>query len=141
MVTIHQLLKEPRKAKIRKVFRALLKPRLTKDTTLKSFKRFSQPFRKGVVGKVLIMKPKKPNSALRKIAQVKFTSLQNTSKFYAYIPGIGHNLVEHAVVLVRGGRTQDVPGLRYKLVRGKGDLQGMKDRRTSRSKYGVKRPK
>ena len=82
--------------------------------------------------------PKKPNSALRKIARVR---LSNGIEVSSYIPGVGHNLQEHSVVLIRGGRVKDLPGVRYHIVRGSLDLQGVKDRKQSRSKYGAKRPK
>ncbi|KZW03349.1 ribosomal protein S12 [Exidia glandulosa HHB12029] len=94
--------------------------------------------RKGVVAAVEIRKPKKPNSAQRKIAKVKLTTGKTVA---AYIMGEGHNLQEHSVVLVRGGRTQDLPGVRYKIVRGTMDLAGVVNRSTARSKYGVKKPK
>jgi len=94
--------------------------------------------RKGVTLAVMTMKPKKPNSAQRKVARVKLTTGKNV---LAYIPGEGHNLQEHSVVLVRGGRTQDLPGVRYKLIRGAMDLGGVAGRNCSRSKYGTKKPK
>jgi small subunit ribosomal protein S12 len=97
----------------------------------------NNPQKKGVCLKLVIKKPKKPNSALRKLAKVK---LSNGSIIYAYIPGIGHNLQEHGVVLVRGGRVKDLPGVKYKCVRGKFDLAGVPNRKTSRSKYGTKLP-
>jgi len=96
------------------------------------------PQLKGVCQRVVIVKPKKPNSALRKVAKVK---LSNGSIIHAYIPGIGHNLQEHGIVLVRGGRVKDLPGVQYKCIRGKFDLSGVTNRNTSRSKYGVKKPK
>lgn len=95
------------------------------------------PQLKGVCLRVLIKKPKKPNSALRKVAKVK---LSNGSIIFAYIPGIGHNLQEHGLVLVRGGKRKDLPGIKYICVRGKYDLAGVVGRKTSRSKYGAKRP-
>ncbi|CDK25995.1 unnamed protein product [Kuraishia capsulata CBS 1993] len=95
------------------------------------------PVRKGVVVRVMIKKPKKPNSAQRKVARVR---LSNGNMVYAYIPGEGHNAQEHSVVLVRGGRVQDLPGVKYHLVRGPLDLSGVANRGTSRSKYGVKKP-
>ncbi|ODV81381.1 ribosomal protein S12 [Suhomyces tanzawaensis NRRL Y-17324] len=96
------------------------------------------PFRKGVVLRVMILKPKKPNSALRKCCRVRLT---NGNVISALIPGEGHNLQEHHLVLVRGGRVQDIPGVKYHLVRGVYDLAGVANRATSRSKYGVKKPK
>lgn len=98
----------------------------------------TSPFRKGVVLRVMILKPKKPNSALRKCCRVRLT---NGNVISALIPGEGHNLQEHNLVLVRGGRVQDVPGVKYHLVRGVYDLAGVANRTTSRSKYGVKKPK
>ncbi|KAI8873442.1 30S ribosomal protein S12 [Ramicandelaber brevisporus] len=95
------------------------------------------PQRKGVCVKVYTMKPKKPNSAIRKVANVRLTTGKTV---IAYIPGEGHNLQEHSVVLVRGGNKQDLPGVRYTLVRGALDFQGVPTRRTSRSKYGTKKP-
>ncbi|KAF9896909.1 hypothetical protein BX616_006517 [Lobosporangium transversale] len=94
--------------------------------------------KKGVCVRVFVQKPRKPNSAVRKVARVK---LSNDKVVNAYIPGEGHNLQEHSVVLVRGGRVPDLPGVRYHLVRGAMDLQGVASRRTSRSKYGTKKPK
>lgn len=96
------------------------------------------PQRKGIVMQVFTAKPKKPNSAKRKVARVRLTS---GKVLQAYIPGEGHNLQEHSVVLVRGGRAQDLPGVRYKLVRGASDLGGVANRVTARSRYGAKRPK
>ena len=93
--------------------------------------------KKGVCLKVYTVKPKKPNSAMRKVAKVRLT---NGQEIISYIPGEGHNLQEHSVVAVRGGRVPDCPGVKYKMVRGKFDLQGVANRRTARSKYGVKRP-
>ena len=96
------------------------------------------PQRKGVVLQAKIMTPKKPNSALRKVARVRLT---NGTEITAYIPGEGHNLQEHSIVLVRGGRVKDLPGVRYHIVRGTLDCLGVNERKSSRSKYGVKRPK
>ena len=98
----------------------------------------SSPQKRGVCTSVKTMTPKKPNSALRKIARVRLT---NGSEVTAYIPGIGHNLQEHSVVLIRGGRVKDLPGVRYHIVRGTLDTQGVQKRMQSRSKYGAKRPK
>lgn len=95
------------------------------------------PFKKGVVLRVMVLKPKKPNSALRKVCRVRLT---NGNVVSAYIPGEGHNAQEHSVVLVRGGRCQDLPGVKYHLVRGALDLSGVANRQTSRSKYGAKKP-
>ena len=96
------------------------------------------PQKRGVCTRVYTTTPKKPNSALRKVAKVRLT---NGYEVVSYIPGEGHNLQEHSVVLVRGGRVKDLPGVRYHIVRGSLDLQGVKDRKQSRSKYGAKRPK
>lgn len=96
------------------------------------------PFKKGVVLRVMLLKPKKPNSAQRKCARVRLT---NGSVISALIPGEGHNLQEHNIVLVRGGRVQDIPGVKYHLVRGAYDLAPVANRQTLRSKYGVKKPK
>ncbi len=96
------------------------------------------PFKRGVCTKVTTMTPKKPNSAIRKIARVR---LSNGMEVTAYIPGEGHNLQEHSIVMIRGGRVKDLPGVRYHIVRGIYDAQGVANRRGSRSLYGVKRPK
>jgi len=96
------------------------------------------PQRRGVCIQVKTMTPKKPNSALRKIARVRLT---NQHEVTTYIPGIGHNLQEHSVVLIRGGRVPDLPGIRYHIIRGTIDAAGVADRRQGRSKYGAKRPK
>ena len=96
------------------------------------------PQKRGVCTRVYTTTPKKPNSALRKVARVRLT---NQMEVGAYIPGEGHNLQEHSVVLIRGGRVRDLPGVRYHVLRGVLDTQGVKDRRQSRSKYGAKRPK
>lgn len=96
------------------------------------------PQRRGVCTRVYTTTPKKPNSALRKVARVKLT---NGIEVTSYIPGVGHNLQEHSVVLIRGGRVKDLPGVRYHIVRGTLDAAGVKDRKQSRSKYGAKRPK
>ncbi|MCX7760830.1 MAG: 30S ribosomal protein S12 [Hydrogenothermaceae bacterium] len=96
------------------------------------------PQKRGVCVRVYTTTPKKPNSALRKVARVR---LSNGYEVTCYIPGIGHNLQEHSIVLVRGGRVKDLPGVRYKIVRGALDAAGVKDRKQSRSKYGAKRPK
>ena len=95
------------------------------------------PQKKGICVKLIVKAPKKPNSALRKIAQVKLT---NNKKVYAYIPGEGHNLQEYSSVLIKGGRVKDLPGVKYRLIRNKFDLLGVANRKTSRSKYGAKNP-
>jgi len=123
MPTISQLIRKGRKEKIYK----------TKSRALKRC-----PQRRGVCLQVKTQTPKKPNSALRKVARVRLTSgIEVTS----YIPGEGHNLQEHSIVLVRGGRVKDLPGVRYHIVRGTLDTAGVTDRKRSRSKYGTKRPK
>ena len=105
----------------------------TKSPALKSC-----PQKRGVCLRVYTHTPKKPNSALRKVARVRLT---NSMEVTAYIPGVGHNLQEHSIVLIRGGRVKDLPGVRYHIVRGTLDSAGVADRRRSRSKYGAKRPK
>ena len=96
------------------------------------------PQKRGVCTRVYTTTPKKPNSALRKVAKVRLT---NSYEVVSYIPGEGHNLQEHSVVMIRGGRVKDLPGVRYHIIRGSLDTQGVKDRKQSRSKYGAKRPK
>ncbi|MDZ5761106.1 30S ribosomal protein S12 [Lyticum sinuosum] len=123
MTTINQLIRNPRTDKKFK----------TKSPALQSC-----PFKRGVCTKVYVTSPKKPNSALRKVARVR---LSNGYEVIAYIPGEGHNLQEHSVVLIRGGRVKDLPGVRYHIVRGVLDTQGVKKRAKRRSLYGVKRPK
>ncbi len=134
MPTLSQLSKRGRKRKIKKsrsgalrrIFNA--KDRIYKSTV--------SPQKRGVVTLVKTMTPKKPNSALRKVARVK---LSNKMEVTAYIQGIGHSLSEHGIVLVRGGRVKDLPGVKYHIVRGKFDLLGVEGRKRSRSKYGAKR--
>ena len=123
MPTINQLVRKPRKAPQTK----------SKVPALDSC-----PAKRDVCTRVYTTTPKKPNSALRKVAKVRLT---NGFEVISYIGGEGHNLQEHSVVLVRGGRVKDLPGVRYHIVRGSLDLQGVKDRKQSRSKYGAKRPK
>lgn len=123
MPTINQLLRKERKKIASK----------TKSPALKNC-----PQKRGVCTRVYTTTPKKPNSALRKVARVRLT---NGIEVTAYIPGIGHNLQEHSVVLIRGGRVKDLPGVRYHIIRGKLDTAGVKDRNKGRSKYGAKRPK
>jgi small subunit ribosomal protein S12 len=98
----------------------------------------SCPFKRGVCTRVYTATPKKPNSALRKVARVRLTNGQEVT---AYIPGEGHNLQEHSIVMIRGGRVKDLPGIRYHVIRGVLDTQGVANRKKSRSKYGTKRPK
>ncbi len=123
MPTIQQLIREQRSTTRKK----------TKSPALKSC-----PQRRGVCTRVYTTTPKKPNSALRKVARVRLTSGFEVT---AYIPGIGHNLQEHSVVMIRGGRVKDLPGVRYHIIRGTLDTAGVKDRKQGRSKYGAKRPK
>lgn len=114
------------------------KGRLTKSKRSKSAALVSCPQKRGVCTKVYTTTPKKPNSALRKVAKVRLT---NKIEVIAYIPGEGHNLQEHSIVLVRGGRVKDLPGVRYHIVRGTLDTAGVEARRQRRSKYGAKKPK
>ncbi len=123
MPTIQQLIRTERQTIITK----------TKSPALKSC-----PQRRGVCIRVYTTTPKKPNSALRKVARVRLTSGFEVT---AYIPGVGHNLQEHSVVMIRGGRVKDLPGVRYHIIRGTLDTSGVKDRKQARSKYGAKRPK
>ncbi len=116
----------------------LRKPRIPKKKKSKSPALMSCPQRRGVCIQVRTMTPKKPNSALRKVARVRLTTGKEVT---AYIPGEGHNLQEHSIVLVRGGRVKDLPGVKYHIVRGTLDTQGVVDRKKSRSKYGTKKPK
>ena len=135
MSTINQLIKKKRK----KVARKTKAIALTRGfNTIKNRPRFyPSPFKRGVCTKVMTKTPKKPNSAIRKIARVRLT---NGMEVTAYIPGMGHNLQEHSVVLLRGGRVKDV-GLRYTIVRGKLDATGVEKRMKGRSMYGAKKPK
>ena len=114
------------------------KPRVSAVTKSKSPALRNSPQKRGVCTKVYTTTPKKPNSALRKVAKVR---LVNGQEVISYIGGEGHNLQEHSVVLIRGGRVKDLPGVRYHIVRGSLDTQGVKDRKQARSKYGAKRPK
>jgi small subunit ribosomal protein S12 len=136
MPTINQLIKKGRKS-ISKRSRspALL---LHYNNLKRKEKHLSAPFKRGVCLRVYTMTPKKPNSALRKVAKVR---LSNGKEVTAYIPGIGHNLQEHSIVLVRGGRVKDLPGVRYHIVRGVYDTSGVEGRRQGRSLYGAKKPK
>jgi small subunit ribosomal protein S12 len=112
------------------------KKRLAKKKRNKTPALQSCPQKKGVCTKIFLRTPKKPNSALRKLAKLRLT---NDKRITAYIPGEGHNLQEYSTVLVRGGRVKDLPGVKYHLIRGKLDLSGLKNRKTSRSKYGTKK--
>lgn len=120
------------------IMQLLRKPRVVQKKKRKSPALHQCPQRKGVCVQVRTMTPKKPNSALRKIAKVRLT---NQEEVTAYIPGEGHNLQEHSIVLIRGGRVKDLPGVRYHIVRGTFDCQGVQNRKKSRSKYGAKRTK
>ena len=118
----------------------LTKTQLINKKKIKKFKKKNialdnSPQKKGICLKLILKAPKKPNSALRKIAKLKLT---NSKKIYAYIPGYGHNLQEYSTVLVRGGKVKDLPGVKYHLIRNKLDLDAVKNRKSSRSKYGVK---
>ena len=137
MPTINQLVRKPRKPVLAKVKAPalrfnlnVLKGKLTRGK--------GSPFKRGVCTQVKTMTPKKPNSALRKVAKVRLT---NAYEVVSYIPGEGHNLQEHSVVMIRGGRVKDLPGVRYHILRGVLDTQGVKNRKQRRSKYGAKRPK
>lgn len=136
MPTFRQLLKNPRKISEAKT----KSPALTFgfNTNKNRPVNYSSPFKRGICIKVTTTTPKKPNSALRKIARVRLTNGQEVT---AYIPGIGHNLQEHSVVMIRGGRVKDLPGVRYHIVRGVLDSGGVEGRKQQRSKYGAKRPK
>ena len=138
MPTINQLVRSGRQTKTRKSKSPALQYTLNSEKQRRTRQPKGAPQKRGVCTIVRTMTPKKPNSALRKIARVR---LSNGLEVTAYIPGEGHQLQEHSVVLVRGGRVKDLPGVRYHIVRGSLDLQGVKDRKQSRSKYGAKRPK
>ncbi len=136
MPTINQLIRSPRHSKAKKSKSPAL---LSTMNTLKNRSvGLHCPQKRGVCLKVTTMTPKKPNSALRKIARVRLT---NGIEVTAYIPGEGHNLQEHSVVMIRGGRVKDLPGVRYHILRGKLDTQGVQNRKQGRSLYGAKRPK
>ena len=138
MPTVNQLVRKGRQqTKKKSKFPALQTTLDTLHRKRTELKR-GAPFRRGVCLKVTTTTPKKPNSALRKIARVR---LSNGMEVTAYIPGIGHNLQEHSIVIVKGGRTKDLPGVRYKVVRGVYDVQGVEDRKKSRSLYGTKKEK
>lgn len=135
MPTINQLVRKNRKKVIRKIKAVAL---MRSFNTIKNRPRFfSSPFKRGVCVKVMTKTPKKPNSAIRKIARVRLT---NGMEVTAYIPGMGHSLQEHSVVLLRGGKVKDV-GLRYTVVRGMLDATGVENRKKSRSRYGAKKAK
>jgi small subunit ribosomal protein S12 len=136
MPTINQLIRKPRRSAVKKSKSPamLLNFNQLRNRAVK----VKSPQKRGVCVKVTTMTPKKPNSALRKVARVRLT---NGMEVNAYIGGEGHNLQEHSVVLIRGGRVKDLPGVRYHVVRGSLDTQGVQDRKQGRSKYGAKKPK
>ncbi len=136
MPTIHQLIKNKRK----KTKKSTQGPALSFgfNTLRNRPKKYSSPFKRGVCIKVFTITPKKPNSALRKVARVR---LSNGMEVTAYIPGVGHNLQEHSIILLRGGRVKDLPGVRYHIVRGVLDTSGVEGRKQERSKYGTKKDK
>lgn len=136
MPTFNQLVRKGREVLVKKsTAPALLK---SYNSLNKTYDDMNSPQKRGVCTAVRTMTPKKPNSALRKVARVKLT---NGIEVTSYIPGIGHNLQEHSVVLIRGGRVKDLPGVRYHIIRGTLDTQGVANRNQARSKYGAKRPK
>jgi len=135
MPTFNQLIKKGRKPRSKKLKTGALRDNF--NTITNRFAKTTNPIKKGVVTVVKTMTPKKPNSALRKVATIK---LSNRSSVTAYIPGIGHNLAEHSIVSIRGGRVRDLPGVRYHVIRGKFDSGAVEGRLQSRSKYGTKRP-
>jgi len=136
MPTINQLVRKGRKTKKKRQSSLALHTTLDSLHRKKKVNAKGAPFKQGVCVKVTTTTPKKPNSALRKIARVR---LSNGMEVTAYIPGMGHNLQEHSVVLLKGGRTKDLAGVRYKVVRGVYDSQGVEGRKKSRSKYGAKK--
>lgn len=136
MPTINQLIRNPREKTVTKTKSPAMA--ISWNNNTKKTVKGNAPFKRGVCTKVYTVTPKKPNSAVRKVAKVK---LSNKMEVIAYIPGIGHNLQEHSVVLIRGGRVKDLPGVRYHIVRGKLDTAGVQKRMGSRSKYGTKKPK
>jgi len=138
MPTINQLIRKKRKPLIAKSKSPAMMRALNLIHNRPVDLPTGSPFKRGVCLKVTTTTPKKPNSALRKIARVRLT---NGMEVTAYIPGVGHNLQEHSVVMIRGGRVKDLPGVRYHIVRGKLDAAGVDGRRRGRSKYGTKRPK
>ncbi|MCL5037463.1 MAG: 30S ribosomal protein S12 [Chloroflexi bacterium] len=137
MPTINQLVRKGRK-QVKKKTKSPALRYLYNSLKLKMIPVPGAPQKRGVCTQVKTITPKKPNSALRKVARVRLT---NGIEVTAYIPGIGHNLQEHSVVLIRGGRVKDLPGIRYHIIRGALDAAGVSDRRQGRSKYGAKRPK
>ena len=136
MPTFNQLVRKGREVSVRKSTAPALQRAY--NSLDKSYSNANSPQKRGFCTAVRSMTPKKPNSALRKVARVKLT---NGIEVTLYIPGIGHNLQEHSVVLIRGGRVKDLPGVRYHIIRGTLDTQGVANRNQARSKYGAKRPK
>ena len=136
MPTINQLVRKPRQSKVEKSKSPALNVGYNSHKKVQT--NVSAPQKRGVATRVGTMTPKKPNSALRKYARVR---LSNGMEVTAYIPGIGHNLQEHSVVMIRGGRVKDLPGVRYHILRGTLDCAGVNDRKQSRSLYGAKKPK
>ncbi len=134
MPTLSQLVRKGRSKKLKKIRATAL--RRSYNAKDRVYKAYNSPQKRGVVTLVKTMTPKKPNSALRKVARVK---LSNRTEVTAYIQGVGHSLSEHGIVLLRGGRVKDLPGVKYHIVRGKFDLQGVQGRKTSRSIYGAKK--
>ena len=137
MPTMNQLLRKGRKKQIYKSKAPALQFMFNTIKRRRRTMAQGSPFKRGVCVKVTTMTPKKPNSALRKIARVR---LSNGQEVTAYIPGIGHNLQEHSIIMIRGGRVKDLPGVRYHIVRGTYDTLGTENRKRSRSLYGMKRP-
>ncbi len=135
---MNQVLRKGRKVQVKKSDRPALQFTYDSLHRKKTGLRRGSPFKRGVCTKVYTTTPKKPNSALRKVAKVR---LSNGVEVIAYIPGEGHNLQEHSIVMIRGGRVKDLPGVRYTIVRGVYDTQGVNGRQRSRSIYGTKRPK
>jgi len=138
MPTINQLIRRPRKSPKKKSKTRALQYQVNVLARKYVYLKRGCPQKRGVCTKVTTTTPKKPNSALRKIARVRLT---NATEVTAYIPGEGHNLQEHSVVMIRGGRVKDLPGVRYHIIRGVLDTAGVENRRQGRSKYGTKRPK
>ena len=136
MPTFNQLVRKGREVLVTKSTAPALQKSYNSQT--KQYTTMNSPQKRGVCTAVRTMTPKKPNSALRKVARVRLT---NGIEVTSYIPGIGHNLQEHSVVLIRGGRVKDLPGVRYHIIRGTLDTQGVANRNQARSKYGAKRPK
>ena len=135
---MNQLIRKGRKPQAKRAKTLALRTRFDSLHRQKKVSAVGAPFKQGVCLKVTTMTPKKPNSALRKIARVR---LSNGMEVTAYIPGMGHNLQEHSIVLVKGGKTKDLPGVRYKIILGVYDAQGVEKRRQGRSRYGAKKPK